>query len=233
MRSRVKKFIYKIVHFAASGIVEQLTANRFSSHVAPLFTNWSYLPLTNWAPGPEFLCHISNEICINNRRNIVEFGTGVTTIILARLAKINSLPLRITTIDQSQEWQEIVKQLAARDGVESYIKFIHNPIIPRVHGNIAEIQKRVFSQEDRFDCAIIDGPVSGHEFRRKDTVAVIKTYLYDQFTIFFHDTDRNEEKQLAKYWASQFSDVHLAFFARHAVLSTRGNMFESVPQRQV
>lgn len=233
MRSRIKKFIRKLVRFAFADIAEQIAATRFSHQLTPLFANWTYLPLTDWATGPEFLCHISNEICINNRRNIIEFGSGVTTIVLARLAKINSINLTITTIDQSKEWQNIVKQIAVRDCVDQYIKFVLNPIKPGVYGDITETQQRIFSEKEKFDCAIIDGPASGHDFTRLESMPIIKDYLCDSFAIFFHDTDRNEEKQLAEEWAKRLHNVHLTSFSRYAVISDSASTFGCAPQRGV
>ena len=233
MRSLFKKGVQRMVHFVGANIEEQIAATRFSNQIAPLFANWAYLPLTDWAAGPEFLCHISNEICINNRRNIVEFGSGITTIVLARLAKTNSIDLTITTIDQSPEWQNIVKQIAVRDGVDQYIKFVHNPIVPGRCENIAEIQQRLFVKEDKFDCVIVDGPASGHEFTRLESVPIVKDYLCNSFVIFFHDADRDEEKQLAVDWAKRLANVGLASFSRYAVLSSQGQGFDCAPQRQV
>ena len=233
MRSWFKKSIQKMIHVVATDIEEQIAATRFSHQIAPLFTNWAYLPLTDWAAGPEFICHISNEICINNRRSIVEFGSGVTTIMLARLAKTNSIDLKITTIDQSQEWQGIVKQIAVHDGVDQYINFVHNPIKHGIYGNIAEIQQRIFIKEDRFDCVIVDGPASGHEFTRLESLPIVRDYLCNSFVIFLHDTDRNEEKLLAADWAKRLPNVDLASFSRYAVLSSQGPVFDCAPQRQV
>ena len=233
MRSWIKKIVRKTVNFAVADVAEQIAATRFSHQLAPLFTNWAYLPLTDWAPGPEFLCHLSNEICINNRRNVVEFGSGITTLVLARLAKINSINLNITTIDQSHEWQNVVKQIAVRDGIDQYIKFVHNPIEQGVYGNIAEVQQRIFSEKDKFDCAVLDGPASGHAFTRLESMPIVKDYLCNSFVVFFHDTDRNEEKQLAVEWANRLHNTKLSFFSRYAVISDNAHAFSSVPQRCV
>lgn len=233
MNSWVKIFIRRLVDMSMKNVAEQIAATRFSNQLTPLFTNWAYLPLTNWAAGPEFLCHVANEICINRRRNIVEFGSGISTLLLARLAKLNNINLKISTIDKDLDWQMVIKKIAEQDKIAQYIEFIYNKIINGVREDIFEIQKKVFIKEEKFDCVLVDGPASGFIVSRFDAVPIIKKFLAESFVIFLHDTDREEERQIIKDWAMLLPGVTLSFFPRYAMLSSHGQKFDSVPQSLV
>src|SRR5690606_38250097 len=50
----------------------------------PLLVGHPVLPLTGSALRPHCLTHLINDILINRRRRILEFGTGLSTILLAR-----------------------------------------------------------------------------------------------------------------------------------------------------
>lgn len=226
-------FIRNLVNMSMKDVAEQIAATRFSNQLTPLFANWTYLPLTNWAVGPEFLCHVANEICINKRRHIVEFGSGITTILLARLAKVNGLNLKISTIDQNWNWQKIINKIAEQDGVAQYIEFIHNKIIKGVREDISVIQKKMFLKEEKFDCVLVDGAASGHPVSRFDAVPIIKKFLAESFVIFLHDTDRKEERQMVMEWEKFLPGVTLSFFSRYAMLSSHEQEFDSVPQLSV
>lgn len=66
----LKNFLRRCYNSISKDTSQQTLAARFSFFLSPLLQNWAYIPITNWAPGPEFLCHVANEICIRNRRTI-------------------------------------------------------------------------------------------------------------------------------------------------------------------
>lgn len=123
----LKKFLRRCHNAVSRDTAQQTLAARFSLFLSPLLQNWAYIPFTNWAPGPEFLCHIANEICIRQRRTIVEFGSGVSTILMARLAKINALDVQIYSIDQNQDWQDRVAAICAADKTLGPVHFLCRP----------------------------------------------------------------------------------------------------------
>ena len=77
----------------------QALTERSLQILSPLINNWTYLPITNYSAGPIFYTHICNDIIINQRKYIVELGSGVSTILLARLIRKNRLNTRIISVD--------------------------------------------------------------------------------------------------------------------------------------
>ena len=56
-----------------------------------MFDNNVFIPITNWSISPNEVLHICNDIVINKKTNIIEFGSGFSTICIAQLLKINNI----------------------------------------------------------------------------------------------------------------------------------------------
>src|SRR5690606_36365313 len=55
-----------------------------------LMNGYPYLPFSGSSLRPFCLNHILNDIVINNRKHIIEFGSGISTILIGRLIKKNN-----------------------------------------------------------------------------------------------------------------------------------------------
>lgn len=58
-----------------------------------------YLPWSIYSVNPDLARQVCNEVVINRRENILEFGSGVMTAILVALARNLDLPLQIRSVD--------------------------------------------------------------------------------------------------------------------------------------
>ncbi|MGQ0480291.1 MAG: class I SAM-dependent methyltransferase [Pseudonocardia sp.] len=81
--------------------------------------NGPYLP---WGPGtmrPTGLVAVCNDVVLNRRRRIVELGSGVSTVLLARLltSQAPTGGFRVAAVEHDPRWAEWVRSQLAREGI--------------------------------------------------------------------------------------------------------------------
>ncbi|WP_432671409.1 class I SAM-dependent methyltransferase [Flavobacterium sp. SM2513] len=170
-----------------------------------LYHQGKYLPYTNASLSFKLLANITNDIIINNKKSILEFGSGISTIIFARLIKLNNLETKIISIDESAEWILIVKKLLKDEGIENVVTFIHAPTIKSSQMDKSfEYDENIVSKElgdTKFDLILIDGPIAWSSKKRYSRASNIKHFINNldaSFTIFVDDTNRIGERYLVK-----------------------------------
>lgn len=165
----------------------------------------SYLPYTSSSLKFRLLVCISNDVVINCRKNILELGSGISTVILARLIKMNKLNSKVVSVDDNLDWINIIKKIIIDEGLESYVEFIHCPKVKSLDIDYSfeydgEVLNKNFLNM-KFDMVIIDGPLAWNEEIYMSRVSNVKHFinnLEDSFTIFVDDTERKGEKILVE-----------------------------------
>lgn len=98
--------------------------------LAPL--ELGYVPWTTYAVKPTVLTQIVNDVILNDRRTIVEFGSGISTIHLARLAQqrasLDGQATTVTTIEDDPDWAEAVRGMLRERNLEGYVNIVVAPL---------------------------------------------------------------------------------------------------------
>lgn len=173
--------------------------------LSKLYHQGGYLPFTRASLGFNLMANLTNDIVINNRKSILEFGAGISTIIIARLIKLNNLDSKIVTIDESSEWISIVKKLLNEEGIENIVTFIHAPTVKSADMDRSfEYDGSIVTnalKNKKFDLVLIDGPIGWSSKKRYSRVSNIKYFINNldvSFSIFIDDTNRKGERYLVK-----------------------------------
>ena len=90
-----------------------------------------YLPWPASAIAPSALLSILNDIEINGRRNIVEFGCGISTVYMAMVAKRTGA--RIISFDDNPAWAAIVRGWIDRIEAAAHCEIVIAPLGPNDH----------------------------------------------------------------------------------------------------
>ena len=93
-----------------------------------MFSEQSFLPLTSWSISPKEVLHICNEIVVNKRNCIVEFGSGFSTVCIAQLLKINNIEAKFYSVESDIEWINSLKKILKSNDSEGYVEFLYSPI---------------------------------------------------------------------------------------------------------
>lgn len=218
-------------------IYNNLQAARAQAWLAPLVDGWAYLPVTNWSAGPTYYMHVCNDIIINQRVNIVEMGSGISTVLIARLLERNRIPARVYSVDQDASWQRVVKGMLAADNIERHVSFLQADIVLPTEGtappwyNAEQLSELL--RMDPIDMLLVDGPkVQSHVCIRHGAVPFLHTRLAAKACVFLHDTDRQGEQTIVGVWKNLLHDFKLEPFARHACF-VRGESHASLPQTAI
>lgn len=212
----------------------EVHATRVLSTLSPLITNWTYLPFTDWAAGPEYYAHICNDILINRKRSIVEVGTGISTILLARLIKKNNINAKIMSIDHNAEWQSVVEKNLEADGIRDVVEFICSPVVQINNHFWYDTSRMNFAKDFFVDTLIVDGPIGGMAPRaRYGAVPYFQKFLSQNcYTIYLHDTDREDELNISSEWSTLLKDSQVEYHNRYAIWKFNTN-FDFSPQSVV
>lgn len=205
IKNKIKQFEYRIE------TSHQLQEDHLAmTQLLKMFPAEIFLPTTSWSVSPREVLHICNDIIINKRQSIIEFGAGFSTICIAQLLKINNLHISFVTVEDNENWANDIRNLLTRLGLHDYATVITAPLAG-VSDNFAKNPQKTWydtqlitAATDRisgFDLVIVDGPFGGSTpFARYSAVPFLKSKLSGDFAIFLDDSARADEKAIAADW---------------------------------
>ena len=199
-----------------------------------LLINYPYLPISIFALRPLAINMILNEIVINNRQFILEFGSGISTLLIARLIKRNQLSTRLISVEHDANWCHLIQaQLRAEEAPNS-VQIIHAPLLPC---DISWDKLEWFNPEslksfDDFDMIIIDGPPACNEnlqFSRYPALPFIWDKLKPEFVVILDDANRYGERKIIAQWEKLYS-LKFQVVGDSIAIAYRGKHYFSSPQ---
>lgn len=177
-----------------------------------LLTEYAFLPFTNAALRPFCLAHILNDIVVNSRQSIIEFGSGLSTILIGRLIKRNKLNARLLSVEHNQGWANVLNGIVENEGISNVIEIIHAPLEKSklaAAGNLwydlQVLDKKTAGK--KFDMAIVDGPPAwqkGYEMARYPALAYVYDKLHEKFAVYLDDANRAGEKSVLELWQKEY-----------------------------
>lgn len=201
----------------------------------------SYLPLTGMSLRPYALAFMLNEIVINKRESIIEFGTGISTVLIARLIKLNNLSAKLVTVDENESWQTMIKEILIKEKIEDCVQFIQTSLIKNRSVdsittnhwyNEAEIENQI-PVNLKFDMVVVDGPTAHDEsiaLSRYFAMPFLRNKLRDSNVVFLDDCVRKGETRILKLWTEEF-EREFKIYASSIGVSHKGTFFISNPSK--
>ncbi len=182
-----------------------------SFHLLSKYFPKLYFPSTGSAILYHSLCSIINDIVLHKRKNYIEFGAGLSTIIISKFIKINRLSTKVYSIEHNKEWIDFLSNILKEEELEENIKFIYAPLtssnlsLDKLKWHDESVINDVI-QDTLFDSALIDGPPErGQELARYPAVPFIWNHLQKDYIIFLDDVNRKEERAIYKLWKQKFN----------------------------
>lgn len=169
----------------------------------------AYFPFTSSSLKPHSLAIVLNDLAINQRKKIIEFGMGISTIAIPRLIKMNALDAHLFSIEENQEWMKIIDLQLKKEDLSEFVTLIHAPLTKSklaLENNSwydETILNQQMEKENSFDLVLVDGPSAWHkeiELSRYPALPFLKEKLNENFSFFLDDTNRNGEKEILKRW---------------------------------
>jgi hypothetical protein len=213
MIQKSKRFIKHYIHLLAVNfvkLVDQQTSASFSD-IQALHQfqrlNSDYMPWTQSAMRPSALLLVLNEVEIHRRIRVLEFGSGVSTVYLAK--RLKQLGGTLLSIDDNKDWQSLVVDHCS-DCIDNST-FVFAPTRNIKVGKFeylwydTEILLK-YLKNFKADLIIIDGPVAKScRMARYPALPFLRNFLAEDFTIFLDDINRRDELITAMSWANEYN----------------------------
>jgi predicted O-methyltransferase YrrM len=158
-----------------------------------------------WALGPRTLELVAAQVAAKAPRLILEFGSGVSTVLLAALAR--DLPdAVVVSIDQSPEFSAKTRELLRARDLDALVTLLTFPprdqVIEGYSTNCYAIDETLAAslRGRPVDLVLIDGP-AGSAGARFGTVPLVAEHLADGAALILDDAYRDGELEVADRWA--------------------------------
>lgn len=217
------------------GIIDSKIEDNYSFNILqPLISNKPFLAFNSGAIRPLGLAHLLNEITINKREFVLEFGLGISTIVMARLAKENKINVKIYSVEHDPNWVEIINKQLIYEGLDTYVKIITAELSLNNKGVdwYNELKINEIIKDIKFDLIIIDGPPAyskSLELSRLPVNDYLDGKLNHTFCILIDDTNRIGEKKLVIDLKAKLTGSQTVTIGDSMTAIYKGNFFNSNP----
>jgi hypothetical protein len=168
------------------------------------------LPWTSSSLRPSALVKILNDIIVNRKTNIIEFGSGISTVYIANIISKIDVKNEITfySIDHNQDWINILKGILKRLNLNDKVKFICAPLDKSGLSlkNLDWYSEKILDEQqfhNAFDLILIDGPLAYTkelELSRYPAVPYLhhKKLISSNVSIYLDDINRRGEEKIVE-----------------------------------
>jgi hypothetical protein len=180
-----------------------------------IFPDLTFFPQTRgWAGSPDFLLKLVELVATGSPKYIVEFGSGVSSIVLGAAMKKFSQG-KVDSFDHHKDFRYNTNQLIEVNGLEEVVRIYFSPLknyIFQEHEwqwyDVTEIN----NIESNIDLLIIDGPPRSIQKRSRYLALPI---LFDRLskisTVVLDDSNREDEKQVIEDWNKFLNEKNVEF----------------------
>ncbi len=185
--------------------------------LAPL--SRSYVPWSDWAMRPSGLVAVLNTVALRRPRLVVECGSGVSTIFLARLfAEIGGGAT--LAIEHDAGWAAWLRGRLADEGLTAHAEIVHAPLGPP-DGWFDEGRVLDALGGREVDLLLVDGPPAAEGFgeptAREPALGFFLTALTAGAGVVLDDADRPGEQEVLRRWEERYG---LRFTAGPGAIAT-------------
>jgi len=210
---------------------------------------YSYLLIQDLVKFPEYfatttsslrfhtLAVILNDIIINQRKSIIEFGSGVSTLAISNLIKKNNLKCSFVSIEDNKEWFDYINSFLSRNDLQKNVKIIYAPL----ENNDLALEDNLWysmqalnngiSKESKFSLAIIDGPAAWKpkiRLSRYPAIPYLINFLAEEYSIYLDDTNRKGEKEVFSLWHQKYN-LKFEQINDTSAVCIKGNKLNTIP----
>lgn len=191
------------------------------------------IPFTNWTASPELLWHLINTIQLFRYTNVLEFGGGMSTLLMANLLKKEGIPGKITCVEHDEAWAAMLQKNFDQFHLDN-VEIILAPVMPGSYNPSTPWYSLEALEKCRnlgpFELVLVDGP-SGllGNLARLPAVPWLLDHqlLASSYTIVLDDYNRQDEKLIGEQW-SQLTGQPLQRFGSYAIIGS-GQAFQPLP----
>jgi len=198
--------------------------------------NLPFFPASRYALAPSALLTVLNDVTANQRRTILELGSGYSSVYIAKALQMQDVDDGVViTVDAHEEWLAKVIDKAREAGVSDHIRAVHAPLIDLPEGDGVWYDQnaiRTALAGRDIELLLVDGPVASsneQRFARRPAVPMLKDALAARCAIYLDDVHRTSHGEIAEGWGQA---LDLSFSEHHArggfAYAVRGDAFDPI-----
>lgn len=179
-------------------------------HLADLLRiSTSELPPTgNCAGSPDFLLLLAREVLTERPVVIVEFGSGVSTFVLAKCLEMNGTG-HLISFDHSPAFAELTRRQLERQRLSADIRVV--PLRPSESADHPGFWYDANDLPNAIDLIVVDGPpASLHPETRGSAGPATFAKLRNGGTVLLDDAHRSGERKILSRWRSAYPDIEFS-----------------------
>lgn len=174
-----------------------------------------YLPWGAGAMRPAGLVTVCNDLVVHGRRRVVELGSGISTVLLARLIHQRPDDVRLVAVEHDAAWVTWVREQLRREGIDERVEVLHAPLgpHPRAADGLSWYDEVVIAEglraalhDEPIDLLLVDGPPAyhvGYEHARYPALPVLHEQLAPGATVVLDDVERPGEQEILRRWEAE------------------------------
>jgi hypothetical protein len=230
-------YFFRNLYYRFLGRPIQRLEDIYSYAMIKEFSPKTFFPITGSSLGFHAMATIINDIKINNRSSVIEFGAGLSTIMLAKYAHKYKKDLRIYSVEHDSNYLLIVRNILITEGVSDYVIFVKARIEDILINNVKyqwysflESDSTVYNQT--FDLVIIDGPIVNRmnegSLVRYPAIEFVKPKLQATYSIYLDDVHRRSEQKLMEK-AQNEHNIKFRKISQTLAVATGGLYYNAIP----
>ncbi|THV37741.1 class I SAM-dependent methyltransferase [Glycomyces buryatensis] len=161
--------------------------------------------MRGWAAGPELLRFLCDEVATRERRQVVECGSGTTTVVLAYAMRARGVGA-VTALEHDPHYAAETRWELAERNLEMWAEVVDAPL---TDVDIAGEPWRWYDLSgldvNAVDLLLVDGPpgATGPQ-ARYPALPLLAERLVGDATVVMDDANRSDERAIVERWTNEF-----------------------------
>ncbi len=168
------------------------------------------IPTSTWSMTFPNLLLLINVLDTYRPRNVVEFGSGISTLCVASWLKEAGRG-NLLSVDHDPEWAEITTRHLGKRGCDAIANVIVTPLNEQSYFgkkvNWYDLESHLSSIGDDVDLVIVDGPPNGSKgagYARIPAIEALAGKLAPDAIIVLDDAAREGETKIFEAWEERY-----------------------------
>ena len=161
-------------------------------------------PYSDWSITQQCARALFNWIFTKRPGSVVDFGSGVSTIVLGAYARLcheqSKSIVRVLTLEHDLRHLNTTRAALAAAGLSEFVTLVHAPLAETLRHGISHVTYQFdFGMQAPYDFVFIDGPPQA--VGRLGTLPSVIDHCADSWTCWLHDGFRDDERRIVAQWS--------------------------------
>lgn len=166
---------------------------------------WLMPSLGRWAIDARAMLHLRQIIQDHQPRQILELGSGTSTVWLGYLAE--QLGASVVSIDHDERFKQRTDYYLTKHQLTDVVSTVHAPLTQLRLNDVDYhwYDRKAFEGLQDIELLLIDGPVgTTNRWARYPALPVLWSQMADEAVVVLDDASRPEESEIVESWVNDF-----------------------------